>query len=107
MTTSTMSHTTRSCALAAAELDAFAGELDGVRARTAATLGDSDAKYIRGIVKWVRYTGIAGRGLLFAGAFLPAILVPAWIAGVLLLALSKILENMELATTSSMASTTG
>ena len=96
MTTSTMSHTTRSRALAAAELDAFAGELDGVRARTAATLGDSDAKYIRGIVKWVRYTGIAGRGLLFAGAFLPAILVPAWIAGVLLLALSKILENMEL-----------
>ena len=96
MKTSATPRPIRNRALTAAELDAFASELDGVRARTAAKLGDSDAKYIRGIVKWVRYTEIAGRGLLFAGAFVPAVLVPAWIAGVLLLALSKILENMEL-----------
>ncbi len=96
MKTSDMIEPTRNRALSAAELDAFACELDAVRARTAAKLGDSDAKYIRGIVKWVRYSEIAGRALLFAGAFIPAILVPAWIAGVLLLALSKIMENMEL-----------
>ncbi|MBF6025433.1 fatty acid desaturase family protein [Lysobacter niastensis] len=90
----------RNRALSADELDRFAVELDGVRARTVATLGQRDADYIRAIVKAVRYTGFAGRLLLMAGAiggaFVPAVLVPAWIAGVLLLALSKILENMEL-----------
>ena len=83
-------------ALTAAELERFGAELDGVRARTVATLGQRDADYIRAIVKAVRYTGFAGRGLLFLGAFVQGLLVPAWIAGVLLLALSKILENMEL-----------
>lgn len=86
----------RSRALTAAELDRFGAELDAVRARTVATLGKRDADYIRAIVKAVRYTGFAGRGLLFLGAFVQSVLVPAWIAGVLLLALSKILENMEL-----------
>lgn len=86
----------RSRALTAAELDRFGAELDAVRARTVATLGQRDADYIRAIVKAVRYTGFAGRALLFLGAFVQSALVPAWIAGVLLLALSKILENMEL-----------
>lgn len=86
----------RSRALTAAELERFGAELDAVRARTVATLGQRDADYIRAIVKAVRYTGFAGRGLLFLGAFVQSALVPAWIAGVLLLALSKILENMEL-----------
>ncbi|HLM52017.1 MAG TPA: acyl-CoA desaturase [Pseudoxanthomonas sp.] len=86
----------RSRALTGAEQDAFAAELDALRARAVADLGERDARYIRRIVEWVRYTEVAGRGLLFAGAFVPAILLPAWIAGVLLLALSKILENMEL-----------
>jgi linoleoyl-CoA desaturase len=86
----------RNRALTAAELERFGAELDGVRARTVATLGQRDADYIRAIVKAVRYTGFAGRGLLFLGALVQSLLVPAWIAGVLLLALSKILENMEL-----------
>ncbi|HYM85875.1 MAG TPA: fatty acid desaturase, partial [Pseudoxanthomonas sp.] len=91
-----MATKTKSRALTPAELDGFAAELDAVRARTTAQLGQADANYIRRIVKAVRYTEIAGRALLFAGAFVPAILVPAWILGTLLLALSKILENMEL-----------
>ncbi|MFC3552278.1 fatty acid desaturase family protein [Lysobacter cavernae] len=87
--------------LTASELDAFGNELDALRARTAATLGQADADYIRGIVKAVRYSGFAGRVLLFAGAIgggtlWPWLLWPACIAGALLLALSKILENMEL-----------
>jgi len=86
----------RNRALTAAELERFGTELDAVRARTVATLGQRDADYIRAVVKAVRYTGVAGRGLLFLGAFVHSVLVPAWIAGVLLLALSKILENMEL-----------
>ena len=78
------------------ELEQFGAEIDALRARTTATLGQDDADYIRRIVKAVRYTGLAGRGLLFVGAFFHAALIPCWIAGVLLLALSKILENMEL-----------
>ncbi|TDR42006.1 linoleoyl-CoA desaturase [Tahibacter aquaticus] len=82
------------------QLGHFAAELDALRARTAATLGQRDADYIRAIVAAVRYTGLAGRTLLFVGAiggaFLPLLLWPACIAGTLLLALSKILENMEL-----------
>ncbi|HUR39583.1 MAG TPA: acyl-CoA desaturase [Verrucomicrobiae bacterium] len=88
-------------ALTAAELDAFAAEIDAVRARTVAALGQKDADYIRGVVKTVRVLGLTGRALLLGGAigaaWLPAILVPAWLGGVLLLALSKIIENMELA----------
>ncbi|MGH8062904.1 MAG: fatty acid desaturase family protein, partial [Pseudoxanthomonas sp.] len=91
-----MTHKIKNRALTPAELDGFAAELEAVRARTTARLGQTDANYIRRIVKAVRYTEIAGRALLFAGAFVPAILLPAWIVGTLLLALSKILENMEL-----------
>ncbi|WP_017912839.1 acyl-CoA desaturase [Xanthomonas sp. SHU 166] len=86
----------RNRALTPAELQAFGDELDALRMRTLADLGARDARYIRRIVAAVRYTGVAGRGLLFLGAFVHSVLVPAWIAGVLLLTLSKILENMEL-----------
>jgi linoleoyl-CoA desaturase len=77
--------------LSPTELNQFAAELDAVRARAVADLGDKDARYIRRIVAAVRYTGVAGRALLFA-SFFP----PAWLLGTLLLGLSKILENMEL-----------
>ncbi|MDD3765303.1 MAG: acyl-CoA desaturase [Nevskiales bacterium] len=77
--------------LSSEELDRFGAELDALRARTVAKVGDEDARYIRRIVKAVRYTEAAGRALLFAGLF-----PPAWILGTLLLGLSKILENMEL-----------
>ncbi len=91
-----MTNTLRNRALTPVELDGFAAELDAVRARTVAQLGQADANYIRRIVKAVRYAEVAGRALLFLGALVPAVLLPAWIAGTLLLALAKILENMEL-----------
>ena len=88
-------------ALTPAELDAFGAELDDLRARHIDTLGVSDARYIRRIEAAVRYTGLVGRTLLFVAAFSPLfaswLLWPAAIAGTLLLGLSKILENMELA----------
>ncbi|WP_269791754.1 acyl-CoA desaturase [Stenotrophomonas sp. Iso1] len=84
-------------ALSPAQLQNFGDELDALRARHQATLGANDARYIRRVVAAVRWCGVAGRALLFLGAFVHSVLVPAWIAGVLLLALSKILENMELA----------
>lgn len=77
--------------LTAEELDAFAAELDALRARTIADLGETDARYIRNVAKAVRYLEVAGRGLLFAGVF-----PPAWILGTLFLGLAKIIDNMEL-----------
>ncbi|MCK0537505.1 fatty acid desaturase family protein [Alcanivorax quisquiliarum] len=78
-------------ALSAAEIEQFGAEIDALRERTLADIGEADARYIRRIHATVRYTELAGRGLLFFGIF-----PPAWVLGTLLLALSKILENMEL-----------
>ena len=77
--------------LTPAEIDAFGAELDALRARTVAKLGEEDAKYIRNIVRTVRYTEVTGRALLMAGIF-----PPAWILGTITLGVSKIIENMEL-----------
>ena len=74
-----------------AELDRLALELDAIRAETLADLNEKDAKYIRKIVSSVRYSAMAGRGLLFLGWF-----PPAWLAGTALLSVAKIIENMEL-----------
>lgn len=82
----------KSRSLTPAELDKLAAELDAIRQQTLSDLGEADAKYIRRIVASVRYTAMAGRGLLFLGWF-----PPAWLAGTGLLAVAKILENMELA----------
>lgn len=86
-----MTQRVRNRVLSTEELEQFGAELDALRARTQADLGEEDARYIRRILKAVRYTEAAGRLLLFAGAF-----PPAWILGTLLLGISKILENMEL-----------
>ncbi|MBU8977137.1 acyl-CoA desaturase [Lysobacter sp. MMG2] len=92
--------TSRNRALSPAELDRFGEELDALRARTVATLGQRDANYIRRIVAWVRWSEVAGRGLLYVGAFsllfAPALLWPLCVLGAVVLGLSKILENMEL-----------
>ncbi len=86
-----MKNTIHNRVLSTAELAQFGAELDALHARTMADVGEVDARYIRNIVKAVRYSEVAGRGLLYASIF-----PPAWFAGTSLLALSKILENMEL-----------
>jgi len=73
-----------------AEIDAFGAELDELHRRVTRDLGERDARYIRRVVRLQRTLGVAGRALLFAGAF-----PPAWIAGVALLSAAKIVENME------------
>src|SRR5947209_6773192 len=73
------------------QIEALGRELDDLRNRIVADLGERDAEYIRRIIKTQRGLEIAGRVLLEAG-FLP----PAWIGGVLALSLSKILDNMEI-----------
>ncbi|MEE7548356.1 acyl-CoA desaturase, partial [Xanthomonas sp. Kuri4-1] len=72
--------------LSPVELQSFGDELDALRARVLATVGAGDARYIRRIVAAVRWSGFAGRALLFLGAFVHSVLIPAWIAGVALLA---------------------
>ncbi|MCQ8895003.1 acyl-CoA desaturase [Limnobacter humi] len=77
--------------LSPAELEQFGAEIEAIRQKHLADVGERDAKYITKIEKAVRYTEIAGRGLLMAGIF-----PPAFVLGTLTLGVSKILENMEL-----------
>ena len=44
-----------------------------MRARTVEDLGETDARYIRRIVKAVNYTEALGRGLLFLGVLMAAL----------------------------------
>ncbi|MBK8971468.1 MAG: acyl-CoA desaturase [Hahellaceae bacterium] len=77
--------------LSPAEIESFGDEIHAIRLRIEKNIGAADARYIRRIERWVRYTGAMGRALLFLGIF-----PPAWLLGTLLLAISKILDNMEL-----------
>jgi NADPH-dependent stearoyl-CoA 9-desaturase len=71
--------------------EAFGRELDALKERVIADLGERDATYIRRVIKAQRAFEAGGRALLFAG-----VLPPAWLAGTAMLALSKILDNMEI-----------
>jgi fatty acid desaturase len=66
-------------------------ELDQIRDEVAASLGETDARYIRRIITVQRSLEVGGRTLLMV-----SILPPAWLAGTTALAVSKILENMEI-----------
>jgi fatty acid desaturase len=73
------------------DVEEFGRELDRLRDEVIASLGDKDARYIRGVIATQRKLELGGRVLLFA-SWLP----PAWIAGTAALATAKILENMEI-----------
>ncbi len=76
--------------LSAQEVEAFGLEIEQLKSQIKQQLGEDDARYIRRVYRWVRYLGFTGRGCLFLGFWWPF-----WIIGVGLLALSKILDNME------------
>ncbi|GAB4583937.1 fatty acid desaturase family protein [Nocardia sp. IFM 10818] len=73
------------------QVEEIGRELDELRARITADLGDRDRDYIYSIIRAQRGFEIAGRGLMYLG-FLP----PFWLAGVAALSVSKILDNMEI-----------
>jgi fatty acid desaturase len=73
------------------EIAQIGTELDSLRRRVVEDLGAADAEYIRGVVAVQRLCEVSGRVLLFAGWF-----PPAWLGGVAALAVSKILDNMEI-----------
>ena len=74
-----------------APYDLLGRDLDALRDEVLASLGSSDAAYIRRVIRTQRCLEIGGRAALVAAVF-----PPAWIAGVAMLGLAKILENMEI-----------
>lgn len=67
-------------------------ELNALKEETWSKVGQEDADYIRRMIRIERWSGILGRITMVLGFFHPLF----WVAGVLLLALSKILNNMEI-----------
>ncbi len=73
------------------DFEQFGQQLDAIRHRILADLGQRDADYIRGIIRRQRACELGGRGLIHFS------LTPiGWGVGVGLLSVSKILENMEI-----------
>ncbi|WP_435771226.1 fatty acid desaturase family protein [Nocardioides sp. SYSU DS0651] len=74
--------------LTAEQIDRLGAELDAIRQRIIADLGEADADYLRKVVKTQRSLEVAGRALFY--------LPPAWPLAVAALSVSKILDNMEI-----------
>ncbi|MBB3035827.1 acyl-CoA desaturase [Hoyosella altamirensis] len=70
------------------QVEEFGRELEELRARIVADLGDKDRDYIYKIIKAQRALEVAGRGLMYV--------LPAWPLAVTSLGLAKILDNMEI-----------
>ncbi|GAA3232805.1 fatty acid desaturase [Pseudonocardia petroleophila] len=77
--------------LTEADVEAIGRELDAVRTDVEESRGQADADYIRRVITVQRRLNVAARVVLF-GSRLP----PLWAAGTALLAVAKILENMEI-----------
>jgi fatty acid desaturase len=73
------------------QLEALADELDGIRDRTFAELGDRDRRYIESMIEMQRRLAVIGRVLLLAARN-----GPTRVAGTTSLSAAKILENMEI-----------
>jgi fatty acid desaturase len=73
-------------------LKGFEEKLNNIRDGVMKNVGAKDANYIRRIIRIQRASEIFGRITLVLGFYNPLF----WIAGVVLLALSKILDNMEI-----------
>src|SRR4051812_13693191 len=76
--------------LSPAEADAFGRELDDLRRRVLADLGQRDVDHIRRMIRLVRYSEAGGRALLHLGVG-PL----TFVLGTSALAAAKILQNME------------
>jgi len=75
-----------------AQADALAADLDALAKQTRAQVGSADSKYLLRILQLQRLAAISGRLLMVAGFWSAW----WWLLGVLLLALAKILDNMEI-----------
>ncbi|GGZ41767.1 fatty acid desaturase family protein [Streptomyces poonensis] len=77
--------------LTSEQLDGLARDLDAVRDAVMADLGTPDAEYIRRLLRLQGRLELAGRALLYLG-FLP----PVWVAAVVCLAVSSLLNREEI-----------
>ena len=73
------------------QLEALGRELDTIREREMADVGEIDASYIRRMVRIQRGLEVGGRASLFL-SFVP----PFWFLGTAALGIAKILDNMEI-----------
>jgi fatty acid desaturase len=74
------------------KLNSFANELNELRSRTMQKVGEEDARYIRRLVAVQRSCEIISRILMVMGFISPIL----WVFAIILLALAKILDNMEI-----------
>ena len=77
--------------LSESDIEELGRELDRLRAEVLASRGEDDARYIRRVITAQRGLEAGGRAVMFA-----SLLPPAWLAGTAMLAVAKILENMEI-----------
>ncbi|MGC1167205.1 MAG: acyl-CoA desaturase [Solirubrobacterales bacterium] len=77
--------------LSAEQIDELGRELDAIRDRVRADLGERDRRYIESMIELHRRLGVISRALLLASNNLPA-----RAAGTVTLGAAKILENMEI-----------
>src|SRR6476469_9771733 len=73
------------------DLVAIAAELDAIRQSVIDTRGESDARYIRRMIKTQRSIELGSRVVLLVSCYRPA-----WLVGTAGLSVAKILENMEI-----------
>jgi NADPH-dependent stearoyl-CoA 9-desaturase len=77
--------------LSETDIENLGSELDAIRAQVIASRGERDAAYIRKVIDGQRKLELASRAVLLFSLF-----PPAWIAGTAGLAVSKIVDNMEI-----------
>jgi fatty acid desaturase len=77
--------------LTAEDVELLGKELDAIRQEILDTRGESDARYIRRVIKTQRGLEAGSRAVLLFSA-----LPPAWLIGTAGLSVAKILENMEI-----------
>jgi len=73
------------------DIENLGAELDAIRAHVIASRGERDAAYIRKVIDGQRTLELASRAVLLFSLF-----PPGWIAGTAGLAVSKIIDNMEI-----------
>ncbi|MBF4161212.1 fatty acid desaturase family protein [Nocardioides acrostichi] len=91
MTTITKKPVDPTAHLSAADVEAIGVRLDAIRQEVLDARGESDARYIRRLVKTQRNLELGSRAVLLGSA-----LPPLWLLGTVGLSVAKILENMEI-----------
>ena len=91
MTTITKKPQNPTAHLTPEDIEQIGIELDAIRQSVIDTRGESDAKYIRRVIKTQRYLELGSRAVLLASIF-----PPAFVVGTIGLTIAKIVENMEI-----------